>query len=77
MILLDYDSTFKSTHRLPEFAMPSSELLKTLKLLTEKENLSVYILSGRSRSQLDVWFSDVGVGLISEHGCFCTLNCIY
>jgi trehalose 6-phosphate synthase/phosphatase len=30
----------------------------------------VYIISGRSRTHLDKWFAETGVGLSAEHGCF-------
>lgn len=59
-----------TSHKLPEFAQPSSPLLATLKVLSKMDNVYVYILSGRSRKYLDQWFEETNVGLGAEHGCF-------
>ncbi|KAI8589830.1 glycosyltransferase family 20-domain-containing protein [Geranomyces variabilis] len=70
IIFLDYDGTLTTTHKLPEFAKPSSAVLDSLKRLTSMPDVYVYILSGRSRMHLDLWFAETGVGLSAEHGCF-------
>jgi HAD superfamily hydrolase (TIGR01484 family) len=70
LILLDYDGTLTTTHKLPEFAKPSQTVLGHLKKLAEQPDTYVYILSGRSRQHLDSWFGSTGVGLSAEHGCF-------
>lgn len=70
VIFLDYDGTLTTSHKLPEFAKPSSIILDTLAKLATKPNTYVYILSGRSRMHLDKWFANTGVGLSAEHGCF-------
>ncbi|KAI9099956.1 glycosyltransferase family 20-domain-containing protein [Phlyctochytrium arcticum] len=70
IIFLDYDGTLTTTHKLPEFAKPSSAVLDALKRLSSQPDVYVYILSGRSRMHLDLWFSETGVGLSAEHGCF-------
>ncbi|KAJ2964999.1 hypothetical protein NQZ79_g143 [Umbelopsis isabellina] len=70
VILLDYDGTLTTLHKLPEFAKPSQAVIDTLKKLASKPNTYVYILSGRGRHHLDAWFSSTGVGLSAEHGCF-------
>lgn len=70
VIFLDYDGTLTTSHKLPEFAQPSSPLLATLKVLSKMDNVYVYILSGRSRKYLDQWFEETDVGLGAEHGCF-------
>lgn len=70
LILLDYDGTLTTTHKLPEFAKPSQTVLGHLKTLAEQPDTYVYILSGRSRHHLDSWFESTGVGLSAEHGCF-------
>ncbi|KNC98814.1 alpha,alpha-trehalose-phosphate synthase [UDP-forming] 1 [Spizellomyces punctatus DAOM BR117] len=70
IIFLDYDGTLTTTHKLPEFAKPSSAVLDALKRLSSRPDVFVYILSGRSRMHLDLWFSETGVGLSAEHGCF-------
>ncbi|CAG8458650.1 2852_t:CDS:2 [Acaulospora morrowiae] len=70
VILLDYDGTLTSKRRLPEFANPSSSVLKILRELQSKPDTYIYILSGRGRMHLDQWFEGIGVGLSAEHGCF-------
>ncbi|KAJ3416713.1 Trehalose-6-P synthase/phosphatase complex synthase subunit [Chytridiales sp. JEL 0842] len=70
VIFLDYDGTLTTTHRVPEFAKPSKTVLDSVKRLSDKPDVYVYILSGRSREHLDSWFADTGVGLSAEHGCF-------
>lgn len=70
LILLDYDGTLTTTHKLPEFAKPSPKILEQLKTLSAQPDTYVYILSGRGRQHLDSWFENTGIGLSSEHGCF-------
>jgi len=70
IIFLDYDGTLTSTHKLAEFAKPSSTVLQILTRLAAMEDVYVYIISGRSRMHLDKWFAGTGVGLSAEHGCF-------
>jgi len=70
LIMIDYDGTLTSTHKLPEFAKPNKALDKLLRDLQNVENTYIYILSGRSRVYLDRWFNDIGLGLSAEHGCF-------
>ncbi|KAJ3105265.1 Trehalose-6-P synthase/phosphatase complex synthase subunit [Phlyctochytrium planicorne] len=70
IIFLDYDGTLTTSHKLPEFAKPTSAILDSLKRLAAKEDVYLYIVSGRSRMHLDLWFGETGVGLSAEHGCF-------
>ncbi|KAJ3107047.1 Trehalose-6-P synthase/phosphatase complex synthase subunit [Phlyctochytrium planicorne] len=70
VIFLDYDGTLTTSHKLPEYAQPSTSLKNLIKKLANKKDFYVYILSGRSRKYLDRWFIGTGVGLSSEHGCF-------
>ncbi|RIB12039.1 glycosyltransferase family 20 protein [Gigaspora rosea] len=70
IILLDYDGTLTATHKLAEYANPSSQIVSLLKTLQSKPNTYIYILSGRGRKHLDQWFGSTGIGLSSEHGCF-------
>ncbi|KAI9357608.1 glycosyltransferase family 20-domain-containing protein [Zopfochytrium polystomum] len=70
LIFVDYDGTLTAAHRVPEYANPSKSIIDFLKQLTEKPDVFVYILSGRSRTHLEQWFGNVSVGLSAEHGCF-------
>ena len=67
---MDYDGTLTTTHKIPEFASPGAKIIDTLTKLCQLPNTFVYILSGRDRVHLDRWFSETGVGLSAEHGCF-------
>ncbi|KAJ3242197.1 Trehalose-6-P synthase/phosphatase complex synthase subunit [Chytriomyces hyalinus] len=70
VVFLDYDGTLAASNTLPEFAKPSTSLLAALKRLSDQPNVYLYILSGRSREHMDLWFDDAGIGLCAEHGCF-------
>lgn len=63
LILLDYDGTLTTTHKLPEFAKPSPKVLEQLTALASQPDTYVYILSGRGRQHLDSWFENTGIGL--------------
>ncbi|KAJ3174032.1 Trehalose-6-P synthase/phosphatase complex synthase subunit [Irineochytrium annulatum] len=70
VIFLDYDGTLMESHKLPEYAQPSPRIVDMVKRLSDVPDYYVYILSGRSRHYLDLWFNETGVGLAAEHGCF-------
>ncbi|KAJ1570011.1 Trehalose-6-P synthase/phosphatase complex synthase subunit [Nowakowskiella sp. JEL0078] len=70
IIFLDYDGTLTTSHNIPDFAKPSSALLETLTKIAAIPNVLIYVMSGRSRMHMDKWFSETGVGLSAEHGCF-------
>ncbi|KAJ3129120.1 Trehalose-6-P synthase/phosphatase complex synthase subunit [Nowakowskiella sp. JEL0407] len=70
VLFLDYDGTLTNTQNLPEFAKPSSALLDMLKKVAAIPNVLLYVMSGRSRQYMEKWFSETGVGLSAEHGCF-------
>ncbi|RKO92877.1 glycosyltransferase family 20-domain-containing protein [Blyttiomyces helicus] len=70
IIFLDYDGTLTTSHKLPEFAKPSAAILEAINRLVSIPDVYVYILSGRSRMHLERWFSETGVGLSAEHGCY-------
>ncbi|KAI8838848.1 glycosyltransferase family 20-domain-containing protein [Chytriomyces cf. hyalinus JEL632] len=72
VLFIDYDGTLNSTSpRLPEYAQsPSKQARDLLSRLSTLPATFVYVLSGRSRAILDLWFGDLPVGLCAEHGCF-------
>lgn len=52
-----------------ELAAPSTELLDMLTSLSNDANNIVYIVSGRSRQNLQDWFGHIkNLGLAAEHG---------
>ena len=70
LLLLDYDGTLVRFHHKPEAAVPKNEILETLKALSQIDNTSVAIISGRDKKFLEKWFSNLDIILFAEHGHF-------
>ena len=68
VLLLDYDGSLREFTQRPEQAAPSPKLLHLLKRLASVNGVEAWIVSGRSRADLERWLADTGVGLIAEHG---------
>jgi trehalose 6-phosphate synthase/phosphatase len=69
LLLLDYDGTLVPFNTNPKLCSPPSSLRTLLTSLCEIS--SVVIVSGRSRSSLEVWFEGVPCDMVCEHGaCF-------
>ena len=68
VILLDYDGTLREFARSPEEAKPDDELMALLRGLSSRKDMTVHIVSGRPRTDLDAWFGALPVGLHGEHG---------
>lgn len=72
-ILLDYDGTLMPQTSIDK--SPTSKSLEILNSLCRDHNNLVFIVSARSRSTLDEWFSSCeNLGMAAEHGCFLRLN---
>jgi trehalose 6-phosphate synthase/phosphatase len=69
-LLLDYDGTLVPLARVPDLAVPDSELLALLAALAERPNTSVNLVSGRSSDVLEAWFGHLPISLWSEHGAY-------
>jgi trehalose 6-phosphate synthase/phosphatase len=70
IIFLDYDGTLVPYSRIPELAYPSENTLKLIEKLSSDTKNQVVIISGRTRSFLDEYFSKLSVYLVAEHGAF-------
>ncbi|MFA6734764.1 MAG: bifunctional alpha,alpha-trehalose-phosphate synthase (UDP-forming)/trehalose-phosphatase, partial [Sphaerochaetaceae bacterium] len=68
VILLDYDGTLVPFHRDPEKAVPSPQVHELLGRLCADTKNEIAIISGRDRSFLERWFSDMPLNLVAEHG---------
>ncbi len=70
LILLDYDGTLKSFVKSPDplLARPTAKVRRALKKLADDSRNKVVIVSGRPKTTLEMFFKDVGLGLIAEHG---------
>ncbi|CAI9089163.1 OLC1v1023675C2 [Oldenlandia corymbosa var. corymbosa] len=68
-ILLDYDGTVMPQNSINK--APSAEVISILNRLCGDKNNTVFIVSGRGRSNLSRWFSPCkSLGLAAEHGYF-------
>src|SRR5690606_11454430 len=70
-ILLDYDGCIRELEPYPEMAAPGTEVIELLCTLLAIPNTQVVLISGRSRKDMDKWFSDCGITMIAEHGAWC------
>ena len=68
LLLLDYDGTLVPFASKPDDAIPGTLLLRMLDDLSQKEGISVYIISGRSSGWLEQHFGATHINLIAEHG---------
>ncbi|MFX1257528.1 MAG: bifunctional alpha,alpha-trehalose-phosphate synthase (UDP-forming)/trehalose-phosphatase, partial [Promethearchaeota archaeon] len=68
LIILDYDGTLIQFFKKPNYAKPDDEILDLLEKLTSDIKNKVIIISGRDKSVIDEWFSNLNVDLIAEHG---------
>lgn len=67
-IIFDYDGTLTHFESLPHLATPKPELIENLKELSDFENVSIAIISGRDRLFLETNFGKLPIQLIAEHG---------
>ncbi len=68
LIFLDYDGTLVPFTGRPEEAEPDGDVLKLIRDLCADEKNEVVLASGRDKTTLDKWFSELDLGLIAEHG---------
>lgn len=70
LIILDYDGTIQKFFKSPDprLARPSPSLLRLIKKLATQRGTKLCIVSGRSRQALDLWFRDLPISLVAEHG---------
>ncbi len=70
LIILDYDGTLSPFKPKPEDAIPTEEIIDTLKLLASDPRNRVVISSGRDHLTLEKWLGSLNIGLAAEHGAF-------
>jgi len=68
LLLLDYDGTLVPFASSPELAAPDEELLELLRALARQPGMSLHVVSGRARDDLERWFEGEPFGLHAEHG---------
>ncbi len=67
-LFLDYDGTLTELVRDPEAAAPGAALLETLEALIGREDLRVFVVSGRDHHFLDKHLGHLPLTLVGEHG---------
>lgn len=65
---LDYDGTLAELKKKPSDALPDEEIQTLFSTLENAKPVDVFIISGRTREDMDQWFSGYGFNLIAEHG---------
>jgi trehalose 6-phosphate synthase/phosphatase len=69
LLLLDYDGTLTDIEPRPQDAAPSPRLLTLLRDIAASTDTTVWIISGRSRADIEGWLGDIPeLGLAVEHG---------
>jgi trehalose 6-phosphate synthase/phosphatase len=68
VLLLDYDGTLVPLRPTPEEAAPGEEILHLLSTLAGLPEVSVHVVSGRTRASLERWLGHLPLGLHAEHG---------
>lgn len=67
-IFLDYDGSVSELKKKPSDALPDEEIKALFSRLENAKPVDVYITSGRTREDMDQWFSGYDFNLIAEHG---------
>jgi trehalose 6-phosphate synthase/phosphatase len=67
-LFVDYDGTLREIESEPRQAIPTPPVLQTLKHLQTAADIELTVISGRSRQDLQEWFSSVPIRLVAEHG---------
>jgi trehalose 6-phosphate synthase/phosphatase len=67
-LLLDYDGTLVGLRPSPAEASPDAEILKILAGLAIQPGVSVHVVSGRRRDDLELWLAALPIALHAEHG---------
>lgn len=68
LLLLDYDGTLVPFSEKPEQAIPGKRVKRILNLLANSDKTDVVLISGRPKTFMDKWFSDLLLNIIAEHG---------
>lgn len=68
LVYLDYDGALSPLRLYPNLAAPDPDVVKLLSELALDPGIRVVVASGRSFSELDRWFSDPEICLVSGHG---------
>lgn len=69
LILLDYDGTLVGYEDLAKDAVPPRDLVRSLRILSDRIRNTVVLVSGRAAREIEEWLGGVkGLWLAAEHG---------
>ena len=68
LVMLDYDGSLREFCERYEDATPTDEIIKILHDYGNRDDIKVFINSGRDHHTLGTWFNDCPIDLIAEHG---------
>jgi trehalose 6-phosphate synthase/phosphatase len=67
-LFLDYDGTLAELKKKPSDALPDEEIKELFSKLETAKSADVFIISGRTKEDMEQWFSPYDFNLIAEHG---------
>jgi trehalose 6-phosphate synthase/phosphatase len=67
-LFLDYDGTLAEIRKKPSEALPDEGIKELFSKLQNAKSVDTFIISGRTREDMDQWFSPYEFNLIAEHG---------
>jgi trehalose 6-phosphate synthase/phosphatase len=68
LILLDYDGTLVNYTSQPSKAILAEEITKIVRSLAGNPNTELFIITGRSRKDIDRFLNHTQINIIAEHG---------
>ena len=74
LVMLDYDGSLREFVERFEDATPTPEILGLLHRFGNRDDVKVFINSGRDHQTLGEWFGDCPIDLIAEHGAWMKEN---
>lgn len=69
-LFLDYDGSLREFVNNPEDAVPSDELIAIMEKFNQRDDIDVFIVSGRDKDFLEKHFGRFDFTLVGEHGFF-------
>ncbi|GGG47835.1 bifunctional alpha,alpha-trehalose-phosphate synthase (UDP-forming)/trehalose-phosphatase [Croceivirga lutea] len=74
LLFLDYDGTLSGFHKDPQKASPDDELYELLDTISNQENTTMFLISGRDKDTFTRWFLPKKYNMIVEHGVWISRN---
>jgi trehalose 6-phosphate synthase/phosphatase len=74
LLLLDYDGTLVPLKNFPNESIPSRRLIELLQKAISNSQTELFVVTGRSRFEIDNFLGDLQIDLIAEHGAFIKKN---